>query len=205
MNGNYSPEHQNIEYKSSWRDEYLKWVNIHKDYTDTSIQLSIYNEHLQIWNPGTLPKDLSIAMLQLKHPSRPRNKNIAEVFFKAGYIEAWGRGITKMIQSCKLAHFPEPIISETAGGIQVVFKKSEINLKVDLKTNLKNGRNLLTLMQQHPQITIPELSVALGKSRSSIKIYIQHLKQEGKIERVGAKKVVCGRYWIKKLTEKWRK
>lgn len=128
MNGNYSPEHQNIEYKSSWRDEYLKWVS----------------------------------------------------------------GFAKMIQSCKLAHFPEPIISETAGGIQVVFKKPEINLKVDLKTNLKinlkNGGNLLTLMQQHPQITIPELSVALGKSKSSIKIYIQHLKQEGKIERVGAKK-----------------
>ena len=64
-----------------------------KDYTGTSIQLSVYDDKHVLWNPGNLPEDLSIDMLKKKHPSRPKNKNIAEIFFKAGYIEAWGRGI----------------------------------------------------------------------------------------------------------------
>jgi ATP-dependent DNA helicase RecG len=58
-------------------------------------------------------------MLKEKHPSKPHNKNIADIFFKAGYIEAWGRGIAKILLGCQKAHLPEPMIEEAFGGIQI--------------------------------------------------------------------------------------
>lgn len=51
-----------------------------------------------MWNPGKLPDNIPIEKLMQKHPSIPRNRLIADIFFKAGYIEAWGRGIDKIKQ-----------------------------------------------------------------------------------------------------------
>jgi len=150
-------EDQNIEFKESWRDEYLKWICgfanssggryeglqrieeleypepalreailnaiVHKDYKGSTIQLGVYDDKLILWNPGVLPDELNIEMLKVKHPSLPRNRNIAEVFFKAGYIEAWGRGIFMMMDACHKAGLPEPIIEEIAGGLQITFLK----------------------------------------------------------------------------------
>lgn len=139
-----------------------------------------------IWNSGKLPEDLSISMLKTKHPSRLYNKNIAEIFFKTGYIEAWGRGIAKMINACKAMDFPEPVITEYVGGIQVVFNKK------NLKSSLKNEEKIIALLTQKPSITIPELSKALDKSVASVKKYLQELKKEHKIIRKGPKR---GGYW----------
>ncbi len=61
--------------------------------------------------------------MKKKHASYPRNKNIADIFFKAGYIEAWGRGTNKIIDACIIAGLPEPDFVEHAGGIQAIFLK----------------------------------------------------------------------------------
>lgn len=61
---------------------------IHKDYTGAPIQLSVYNDKMILWNEGRLPEGFTVETLLQKHPSRPFNKNIANVFFKAGFIEA---------------------------------------------------------------------------------------------------------------------
>lgn len=114
---------EQLEYPEPALREAILNSIVHKDYTGTFIQLSVYDDKLILWNPGSLPDELSIEQLRSKHPSKPRNKNIAEVFFKAGYIEAWGRGVTKMIDTCKAAGLPEPLIEELTGGIQVTFQK----------------------------------------------------------------------------------
>lgn len=81
-----------------------------------------------------------------KHPSRPRNKNIAAIFFKGGFIESWGRGIERILTACKDAGMPEPFFEESCGGVQVTFYKSEVTETVvapvfDKKTLLKLGLN----------------------------------------------------------------
>jgi len=71
---------------------------VHKDYGElTPIQISIYDNKLMIWNVGELPKDWTVKTLLQKHPSQPYNPAIANVFFLAGLIESWGRGIDKII------------------------------------------------------------------------------------------------------------
>ena len=64
-----------------------------------------------------------VERLTKKHPSRPRNKHIAEAFFRAGYIESWGRGIEKILTAFQEAGLPEPIFEESWGGVMVTFLK----------------------------------------------------------------------------------
>lgn len=92
---------------------------IHKDYTGAAIQLSVYNDRLILWNEGSLPEGWDIKHLFEKHPSKPTNKTIATIFFKAGFIEAWGRGISKITNGFARANLKEPIFEEAFGGIMV--------------------------------------------------------------------------------------
>ena len=76
---------------------------VHKSYESlTPIQIGVYDDKLEIWNCGTLPDEWTIKNLLGKHRSRPYNPDIANVFFRAGEIEAWGRGIERMILACKM-------------------------------------------------------------------------------------------------------
>lgn len=95
----------------------------HKEYSSTYIFLRVYDDRLHLWNPGSLPEELSVEKLRKNHSSYPRNRNIANVFFKAGYIESWGRGTNKIIDTCIEAGLPEPLIEEEQGGFGITFLK----------------------------------------------------------------------------------
>ena len=80
-----------------------------------------YDDRLTFFNPGGLPFPLRLEELKREHPSIPRNRLIAEMFFYVGWIERWGRGIQKMLDECAVAGLPEPDTS--TGSVQVL--KSE--------------------------------------------------------------------------------
>ena len=59
-------------------------------------KISVYEDKIYIWNDGEMPADLdSTDKLFMKHSSKPYNPKLANVFFKSGMIEAWGRGFEK--------------------------------------------------------------------------------------------------------------
>jgi len=98
-----------------------------------------------IWNYGTLPESITLEDLRHKHASHPRNPILADVFFKGGLIESWGRGTLKIIAECKAAGLPEPEITEMTGGIAVVLFKDIYNEKYLQQFDL-NGRQLEALL-----------------------------------------------------------
>ena len=55
---------------------------------------------------------------------------LADVFFKAGMIEAWGRGTVKIVDECKKAGLPEPEFREEFGGLSVFFRKGKSEKRV---------------------------------------------------------------------------
>lgn len=114
---------EKLEYPETALREAVLNAIVHKDYTSTTIQLSVYDDKLMLWNPGKLPADIPLEKLKAKHSSYPRNKNIAETFFRAGYIESWGRGIEKIITACMDEGLPEPLFEEAWGGVVVTFLK----------------------------------------------------------------------------------
>jgi ATP-dependent DNA helicase RecG len=112
-----------LEYPEPTLREAILNAIVHKDYASTWTFLRVYNDKLEIWNPGLLPQELTIEKLKSRHSSYPRNPHIAEVFFKAGYIEAWARGTINMITECLASGLPEPVLEEDQGGVRVTFLK----------------------------------------------------------------------------------
>ncbi|MFN2396958.1 MAG: ATP-binding protein [Bacteroidales bacterium] len=159
---------EELEYPEPALREAIFNAIVHKDYKGSTIQLSVYDDRLSLWNPGILPDELNIEMLKGKHPSHPRNKNIAEVFFKAGYIEAWGRGISMMIDTCHKAGLPEPTIEEVAGGMQITFLKDIISEDYLKRLGL-NDRQMETVkfIKKQGKISNSEFQDLFGVSKAT--------------------------------------
>lgn len=81
----------------------------HRDYTcNGSVQVMLFKDRLEIWNPGTLPLGLSPAKLRQPHRSIPANPLLAEPMYLAGYIERMGTGTGDIIRLCNEAGLKEP-------------------------------------------------------------------------------------------------
>ena len=73
---------------------------------------------------SALPAGLTLDALKCSHSSRPRNPIIADVAFKSGYIDAWGRDTIKIIDTCKDAELPEPEMQELNDGFSITLFKN---------------------------------------------------------------------------------
>ena len=98
----------------------------HKDYTGPAIQKRVYDRSIELWNYGLLPKELTPADLMKKHSSFPRNHNIANVFYKAGFVETWGRGFKKIKEEFERVNLPLPIMEENCGGVLATIQRKTI-------------------------------------------------------------------------------
>ena len=103
---------------------------IHRDYSvGAPIQIRVYEDRLKIWNPAELPARWTARKLLAAHPSQPFNPNIASVFFRAGEIEAWGRGIQRIVAACATAGVPAPAITYDPGDLWVEFRFSSVHVR----------------------------------------------------------------------------
>ena len=81
----------------------------HRDYGNSApIQIRVYDDRIAVWNPGGLPPDWTVDKLMAAHASAPQNPGIANAFFRAGMVEAWGRGIAQIVKTCQAAGTAEP-------------------------------------------------------------------------------------------------
>jgi ATP-dependent DNA helicase RecG len=105
-----------LEYPQEALREAVINALIHRDYTGASqIQIRVYEDRLVIMNEGKLPPEIPVEKLKENHLSKPRNKLLAEVFYYAGFIEAWGRGTIKIVEKCIEQGLPEPDFKEDMG------------------------------------------------------------------------------------------
>ena len=98
---------------------------VHRDYAAPSnVQVEIYDDHIQIWNPGRLLLGITVEDLYKKdHKSVIRNRLIAQVFYDIGYIEKYGSGTIKILDFCRQQGIPTPKFQEWFGGFSVMFRK----------------------------------------------------------------------------------
>jgi len=88
----------------------------HRDYSsNASVQVMLFSDRLEIWNPGELPPPLTIERLRAPHQSIPRNPLIADPLFLARYIEKAGTGTLDMIARLVAAGLPEPVFEQDGG------------------------------------------------------------------------------------------
>ena len=161
---------------------------IHRDYRrPEEIQIKIYDDHLTIWNPGTLPFDLTVEDLYREHPSHPRNKLIAEVFYLAEYIEKWGSGTLRIINAIKERSLPQPVIRLVGEGFEIKFYKDIYNAET-LRNMGINERQIKTILRvkERGSISNREYREMFGVSNKTAYMEIMDLVKRGLFVKQGA-------------------
>lgn len=168
----------------------------HKRYEScTPIQISVYEDRLYIANCGQLPENWTVDSLMSKHVSRPYNPSIANVYYLAGFIESWGRGIEKMCRACEEDGSPLPEYTIHPGDIMIRFSAAEdrivrtsINRVTERVTEkvTEAEKELLGLLLEDPAFTYTVLAEKLGVSRKTVSARIRSLKEKGIIQRIGS-------------------
>ena len=171
----------------------------HKQYqSGIPIQISVYEDRLYVANVGSLPEDWTLEKLLNKHTSKPYNPNIAYVFYLAGFIESWGRGVEKICNALRAENLPMPEYTVNPGDIMIKFTGPEdriIRVTDRLSNQLSeklsdklSDKEKLTHEQpaDEPGYTSPQIADKMGVSRVSVTKYLKALKEKGLIERVGS-------------------
>lgn len=114
---------------------------VHRNYMGAPTQIRLYDNNFSVWNDGGLPEGITEEDLKKVHRSKPRNPLIADSCFKAGYIDSWGRGTIKIIEACKDASLPEPVLMEEQGGFLSKIFKDRFTIE-HLKNAGLNGRQI---------------------------------------------------------------
>ena len=155
----------------------------HRDYTSGAhSQIRLYDDHLAIWNAGSLPPSLTPEMLFKDHDSVPRNRMIADAFFYMGLIERWGSGTTRIASELKTEGFPKPQFESTAGRFKVTFFKQPITEQPSAehppKTEDLSARQLLAIeyVKKHGSISNAEYQTLTGVSRQTAFRDLKELK-----------------------------
>ena len=197
---------------------------IHRDYTSpTTIQIRVYDDRIEMWNAADLPPDWAGEQLAGKLTSRPHNPRIAHAFYRAGLIEAWGRGIRRIVDMCEEAGNPTPKweLQKTGEGLWTTFPFSaayrvadttlgggvakettseatkETNRKTTLKTTRKTTRErILALLRDDPELTRRLLAERVGLTPDGVKYHLNKLRTAGVIRRVGSTR--AGRWEVLK-------
>ena len=95
----------------------------HRDYTSTgSVQVMLFADRLEAWNPGTLTPSLTLQQLREPHGSFPANPLLAEPLYLAKYIERMGTGTRDMIRFCCDAGLREPEFAIRDGFVQTLWR-----------------------------------------------------------------------------------
>jgi len=127
----------------------------HRDYEISSnVQIRIFDDRIEIWGCGFLPKPLTPESLKGKHRSILRNPLVAKHFFLIKFIEQWGTGTNDIIDMCLNWGLPEPLFEYVTGDFVVTFRKSKLTEDFLEKIGLnKRQREAIEYLKEHRKIT----------------------------------------------------
>jgi len=196
---------------------------IHRDYASSAtIQIRVYDDRIMIFNPAHLSPDWIREQQSGTLASRPHNPRIAYAFFRAGLIEAWGRGIPEITRRCREVGNPAPVWKLESGGnglwltfpFSSAYQAADATVRrtrtpvSDQKTARKPPENsqkttrkqpetalsdrIVDLLTQDPRASRTKIAGALGTSASTVRYHLDKLRSAGKLERVGPYK---GGHW----------
>ena len=127
--------------------------------------------------------------MKRSYSSRPRNPIIADVAFKGGYIDAWGRGTIKIIDTCKAAELPEPEMVERDGGFLLTILKDNISKEHLEKLGLSERKlKVIEFLKEKGSITNKEYQSLGGITDRTALRDLDDLVSKGLIRKQGKKK-----------------
>lgn len=177
----------------------------HRDYHEEGahVMVEIFDDRVEIYNPGGLPKGLPEK--DFGRRSVCRNPNIASLLLRCDYIEKMGTGIERIRtalekQKCPQVNirydtmftleFHRPTHIKTDGDSEKAVRKTRVKTRV--KTRGKTRVKILELIAENPQISTVQLAEAVGITVKGVEWQLSKLKKEGVLKRVGP---AMGGHW----------
>ncbi len=172
---------------------------IHRTYlSNSSIQIKITGMTLEIMNENSPFNVIKVEDLKENHLSKPVNPLLADIFYKAGLIESWGRGTLKIIDECKKQGLKEPDFKLNENYFSVIFYRMKKDVVDGVVNNVVENvvesrlKIILDLLNANNKLSAQELSAHFGISSRTIQRDLDKLKENGKLKRIGGGK---GGYW----------
>ena len=173
----------------------------HKDYTGPDIQMHVYNDQIEIWNEGVLPDGYDENVLYNKHSSKPRNRNIADAMFKAGFIDTWGRGYKKIRDGFEAVGMSMPKVQNFCGGVLVTIERTRF---VQMSGSTNNGgssggsggslavvqlserqKRICETIKSNSKVTVEQMAVMLSVAKRTLERELAALQKMGVLVREG--------------------
>lgn len=166
----------------------------------TPIQIRIEDEQIIISNRCILPEGWTVETLMQPHDSIPYNPDIANVFYRAGYIETWGQGIKKICDECMALGADLPRYEIVGTGIRVYFpalksalieepktpNRQDVGKDVGLEVSL--AEMIIALISEKSDVTMAEMAERLGVTTRTIERQMKKLRESERVLRVGGKR-----------------
>lgn len=167
---------------------------VHTDYaiTGSSIIVTIFDDYLEITNPGALPYGISLEDA-LAGSSKARNRVIARTFHRLNLIEQWGSGLQKIIQACAKAGLVPPKFEEL--GMQ--FRVTVYSTKIKQTKQTHWQKNIIETIDKVHEVSTNEAAQIWHIDTRSARRRLKKLLDEGIIERVGTSKTDPNGKYIK--------
>ena len=161
---------------------------VHRNYPGAQTQIRLYDDQFSVWNDGGLPEGITEADLIRVHRSKPRNPLIADVCFKGGYIDAWGRGTIKIVEACQEAGLPAPVLREEQGGFVSKILKDRFTEDLLKKYGLTDRQiRVVMYMKEYGEITNTTYQQVANVSRATATRDINELEKKELVRNVGTK------------------
>lgn len=149
---------------------------VHADYSQigSPIRLSIFDDRIEIENPGLLLSSLTIDEIK-DGVSKLRNRVIGQVFYRLGLIERWGSGIRRIIDTCLESGLPEPLFEEVATHFRVTIYTKKISKPLLNPLD----QDIISILKKSNGLSTQEIARAIQKSPRSTRNHLIQLIEKG--------------------------
>ena len=155
---------------------------VHADYSQRGgpIRVAIYDDRLEVENPGLLPFGLTLEDLP-RGVSKVRNRVLGRVFRELGLVEQWGSGAQRMIAACREAGLPGPIWEEIGFRLRVTLRSERVGPeRIDPR-----DRKILDLLEGDEGRATREIAVEIGLSTRATRTRLARLVERGLVREMG--------------------
>jgi len=159
----------------------------HRDYTSAgAVQVSVFSDRVEIWNPGVLQAPLTMESLRHPHGSIARNHRICEALFLAQYIEKYGTGTLMMIRESLAHNLPEPDFAQRGGEFTATIWRDWFTAKTISQLELSaRQKQAIFLVKIQKRLSNLDYQKAYGVSKPTASRDLEHMVKNGVLEKVG--------------------
>ena len=159
----------------------------HRNYRHNGfVQVIVFADRIEVWNPGELPPGLTPEMLRESHGPIPRNPLIAEPLFRVKYVEKAGTGTTDMIPDCREAGLPEPDFEQRGPHFVVTLWRDWLTDEVMKRFELnKRQQKTVLYVKTNGKITNQGLRELINVTARTASRDLENLVRKGVLLKVG--------------------